>query len=169
MLESLQLSSLGALHTFISLVALAAGLVSFVRYMAINPKAADGKIYVVTTALTSLTSLGLFRHGGFGPAHGVAIFTLVLLGVAAAGTAQVFGKSSRYVETIAYSATVFFHMIAAVNETSVRLPVGAPLAADANAPILQVMSGLVLVLFLIGVGLQVYRLRNHTMTPAIAA
>ena len=163
------MSSLGALHTVISLVALAAGCVALVRFQAINPKTADGKVYVVTTALTSLTSLGLFRHGGFGPAHGVAIFTLVLLGVAAAGTAQVFGKSSRYVETIAYSTTFFFHMIAAVNETAVRLPVGTPLAADANAPILQVMSGLVSVLFLIGVGLQVYRLRNHTMTPTIAA
>ena len=63
------------------------------------------------------------------------------------------------VETVSYSATFFFHFIPGITETSTRFPRGAPLVANADAPELQVATGVLFVVFLIGAALQVRRLR----------
>ena len=90
----------------------------------------------------------------------LGIITLVVLGIAGvAGTTRLFGRASRYVETVSYSATFLFHMIPAISETSTRLPAGAPLVASPDAPALQAATGVLLVAFLIGATLQVLRLR----------
>ncbi len=154
------LTPLGTFHTAISLIALGAGLVALVRDKQISSRNLVGKIYVVTTVITCLTAFGIFQHGGFGKAHVLAIITLVVLGVAwVAGTSRVFGRASRYVETISYSATFLFHMIPAITEASTRLPPAAPLVADADAPALQAATGVLFIAFLIGATLQVLRLR----------
>ena len=102
---------------------------------------------------------GIFQHGGFGKPHALGIITLVVLGVAAlAGNTKIFGRASRYVETISYSATFLFHLIPGVTETTTRLPPGAPLLSSPDAPELQVASGVLFVLFLIGAALQARRL-----------
>lgn len=90
----------------------------------------------------------------------LGIITLVVLGVAAmAGNSNLFGHASRYVETISYSATFFFHMIPGITETSTRLPPGAPLVDNPDAPALQAAIGVMFVAFLIGATLQVRQLR----------
>jgi hypothetical protein len=50
-------------------------------------------------------------------------------------------------------------MIPGITETATRLPRGAPLVANADAPELQRAAGVLFVLFLIGATLQVLRLR----------
>src|SRR5712692_5781091 len=157
----LGLTPLGTFHTAISLIAVVAGLIALVRDKAISPKNPVGKIYIVTTVITCLTGFGIFQHGGFGNPHVLAIITLVVLGIAGvAGSSRLFGRASPYVETISYSATFFFHMIPAITETSTRLPLGAPLVANAEAPALQAATGVLFVAFLIGATLQVWRLRT---------
>jgi len=76
-----------------------------------------------------------------------------------AGKTSLFGRASAYVETISYTATFLFHMIPGVTETSTRLPLGAPLLPNADAPELKTASGVLLVLFVIGAAYQVWRLR----------
>lgn len=132
------LTTLGVIHTAISLIAVAAGLIALVRDKEISPRNRLGQIYVVTTVVTCLTGFGIFEHGGFGKPHALGIVTLVVLAVAAvAGYSRLFGRVSPYVETVSYSATFFFHWIPATTETSTRLPLGAPLVANADAPELQ--------------------------------
>src|SRR6267142_3258882 len=122
------LTPLGIIHTAISLIAVAAGLVALIRDKQISVDNPVGRTYWIATVLTCLTSLGIFQHGGFGKPHALAIITLVVLGVAAvARRSEVFGRASIYVETIAYSLTFFFHLIPGITETSTRLPLGAPL------------------------------------------
>ena len=78
-----------------------------------------GRIYVVTTIVSCVTGLGIFHHGGFGAPHELSLMTLAVLGVAAlAGHSTLFGHASRYVETVSYSATFFFHFIPGITETS---------------------------------------------------
>ena len=73
----------------------------------------------------------ILHHGGFGAPHVLNIITLAGLGVAAlAGHSTLFGRASRYVETISYSATFFFHFIPGSTETWTRFPRGAPLVAQ---------------------------------------
>jgi hypothetical protein len=113
------------------------------------------------TVLTCVTGFFIFHHGGFGKPHTLGIITLIVLGIAAvAGYTKLFGRASRYVETISYSLTVFFRFIPLITETSTRLPAGAPLLPNADGPELQMATGVLFVLFLIGATLQVIRLRS---------
>jgi uncharacterized membrane protein len=162
----LGLTSLGTFHTAISLIALAAGIVSFVRYKGISPRNLVGQVYVVTTVITCATGFGIFQHGGFGKPHMLGIATLVVLAIAAvAGYTRLYGRASRYVETVSYSATFFFHMIPTITESSTRLPPGAPLLPNADAPQLQAATAVLFVAFLIGAALQVRRLRKLPAGP----
>jgi uncharacterized membrane protein len=156
----LGLTPLGIIHTAISLIAVAAGIIAFIRDKEISPRNGLGKLYIITTVLTCLTGFGIFQHGGFGKPHVLGIVTLVVLIIAAvAGKSTWFGRASRSVETVSYSATFFFHLIPAITETSTRLPVGAPLVTNRDGPELQAAAGVMFVVFLIGAALQVRRLR----------
>src|SRR5439155_25378336 len=126
----------------------------------ISPRNTLGKVYVTTTVLICLTGFGIFQHGGFGKPHDLGIITLVVLGVAyVAGYTQLYGRASPYIETLSYSATFLFHLIPGITETTTRLPLGAPLLPNPEAPALQGATALLLVPFLIGATLQVLRLR----------
>jgi len=76
-----------------------------------------------------------------------------------AGYTKFYGRFSPYIETVSYSATFLFHLIPGITETTTRLPLGAPLLPNAEAPALQAASAVLGVLFLIGATLQVRRLR----------
>jgi len=57
------LSTLGIIHTAISLVALATGAIALVRDREISWKNMVGKTYVIATILTCVTGFGIFHHG----------------------------------------------------------------------------------------------------------
>jgi uncharacterized membrane protein len=165
--EMLGLTPLGMFHTAISLVAVIAAVIAFFRDKEILVRTMLGKVYVVGTVISCLTGFGIFEHGGFGKPHVLGIVTLlVLLLAAVAGYTRFLGRASPYVETVSYSATFFFHMIPGITETSTRLPPGAPWVANAEAPVLQVATAGMFVLFLIGAALQVRRIRARQATPA---
>jgi len=154
------LTQLGVIHTAISLIAMAAGLIAFFRDKEISPRNGVGKIYIIATFITCLTGFGIFQHGGFGKPHVLGIITLIVLGVAyVAGYTKLYGRLSPYIETVSYSATFLFHLIPGITETTTRLPLGAPLLPNADAPALQAAAAVMGVAFLIGAALQVRRLR----------
>lgn len=155
------LTVLGIIHTLISLVALFAGMIAFVRYREISSNTQTGRLYVVTTILTCLTGFGIFQHGGFGKAHVLGIVTLLVLVVALlAFRNKFFGRLSPYVATVAYSMTFFFHLIPGFTESLTRLPLSKPFAANADDPLLQPIIGVCFLLFLVGTTLQVLALRK---------
>lgn len=155
------LTTLGTIHTAISLVAVLAGLVALARDKEISTRNHLGRIFVVGTILSCLTGFGIFQHGGFGKPHALGVLTLVVLAVAlAAEYGRLFGRAARYVEVIGYSTAFFFHFIPGATETLTRLPLGAPLLPNAEAPELQVIVGVLFIMFLAGVGLQMLRLRG---------
>jgi len=159
--NSLGLTSLGTGHTAFSLVAVLVGLYLLIRYKEISPRTLAGKVYIVTTLVTALTGFGIFQHGGFGKPHALGIITLIVLAVAlVAGYTRLYGRASRYVETVCYSATFLFHLIPGVTETTTRLPLGKPLFASPEAQELQAITAGLLVLFLVGATLQVLKLRR---------
>lgn len=163
------LTYLGVIHTLISLVAVFAALISFVRYKGIVPATTLGRTYIWTTVFTCLTGFGIFQHGGFGKPHMLGIITLLVLGLAWLADQRKFGAKSAAISTISYSLTFLFHMIPAVTETTTRLPLGAPLLPSAEAPELQTISGVMFLLFLIGVTLQVRRLKKGAANGLAAA
>jgi hypothetical protein len=157
----LGLTTIGIIHTAISLVAVGAALVALFRDKEISPSNTLGKTYVATTVLTCLTGFFIFQRGGFGVPHALGIITLLVLALAwVAGYRKTFGRLGPYIETVSYSLTLFFHMIPAFTETSSRLPVGAPWTTGPDDPNLQKAIGIVFVVFLAGAIAQVIRLRR---------
>ena len=157
----LGLSELGIIHTAISLVALVAGAIALVRDKKIVWTNMVGKIYVVTTALTCLSSFGIYKHGGFGAPHVLSILTLLLLLVALLGgkNTKLFGGLTPYIVVVAYTVTYLFHFVAGITETLTRVPVGTPWASSPADPNLKIVLGAVFLLFAAGAGLQVLTLR----------
>jgi uncharacterized membrane protein len=164
------LTPLGVIHTAISLVALASGVLALVRHREISPGTGPGRVYVWATVLTCLTGFGIFQHGGFGKPHALGLVTLLVLGLAAlASRGRAFGSASPYVATVGFSATLFFHMIPGLTETFTRLPAGAPLFSGPEDPALQKAVGACFVAFVAGAALQVRRLRGLRAQASVPA
>jgi uncharacterized membrane protein len=164
----LGLTTLGAFHTAISLIALAAGFVALVRYKEISSKTGSGRVFLGGTILSCLTGFGIFQHGGFGNPHILGIVTLIVLAVAlSAEYRNAFGRLSRYVRTVGYSLAFFFHFIPGTVETLTRLPGGAPYLSSPDDPKAQPIVGFFFLLFLIGATLQILRLRAAPASDAL--
>ena len=85
---------------------------------------------------------------------------MIVLGVAfVAERRESFGRLSRYIATVSYSLTFFFHFIPGTVETLVRLPAGAPYLANPDDPKAQPIVGFFFLLFLIGAAAQVVRMK----------
>lgn len=154
------LTPLGTIHTAISLIAVVAGAVVLWRDKEITSRTRAGQVFLGGTVLSCLTGFGIFQQGGFGNPHILGIITLIVMAAAfAAERAAVFGGLSRYVATVGYSLTFFFHFVPGTVETLTRLPAGAPYLANPADPKAQPIIGFFFLLFLIGATLQVRRLR----------
>jgi len=137
------------------IVALLSGGYTLARYKEITPQTRPGQIYLATTLITAVTALAIFQHGVFGPGHALAVLTLVALATGTvAATTKLFGELSRYLRAAGYSATLLFHSIPAVTDGLLRLPAGDPVLATIEDPILRMSYAGLLVLFLVGLSLQ---------------
>lgn len=151
------LTSLGIVHTAISVVALAAGLVAVVRDHGIRPDNRVGQTFLWGTLASAVTGLFIYQHGGFGKPHVLSITTIVFLVVGAiAYRTTAFGAASRYVQAVLWSMCVFFHFIPGFTETGTRLPSAKPWFTSPEDPLLLKIVGGVFVIYAI---LQVLELR----------
>ena len=146
---------LGWFHTAMGIIALISGGFTLARFKEITLQTRSGQIYLVTTLITAGTALAIFQRGEFGPGHALAVMTLLALAVGTvAATTKLFGKFSRYMQALAYSSTLLFHCIPAVTDALMRLPVGDPVLTSIEDPVLKMCYLVLLVLFLIGISLQ---------------
>ncbi len=146
---------LGWFHTAMGIIALVSGGFALARFKEISLQTRSGQIYLVTTLITAGTALAIFQRGEFGPGHALAVMTLLALAVGTvAEKTKLFGKLSRYMQAVSYSATLLFHCIPAVTDGLLRLPVGDPVLTSIEDPILKLCYLGLLVIFLVGVGLQ---------------
>lgn len=146
---------LGWFHTIAGAIALLSGGYTLFRHREISLQTRSGTIYLAATLITAGTALGIFQRGEFGPGHALAVMTLLALAVGAvASVTQWFGNLSRYVRALSFSATLLFHFIPAVTDALLRLPLGNPVLASIDDPVLKICYAALLLLFLAGVGLQ---------------
>ena len=146
---------LGWFHTVLGVVSLVSGSVTLARFKEISLQTRSGQIYLAATLITAGTALGIFQQGEFGPGHALAMMTLLALAIGTvAATTTLFGKLSRYVQAVSYSATLLFHCIPAVTDGLLRLPAGDPVLTSIEDPILKMCYLGLLVVFLVGISLQ---------------
>ena len=158
----LNLSAFGAFHTAIALVAVVAGVLALMRHGPIGTDTRSGLVYVLMTVATSITGLFIFRHGGFGVPHVLAIVTLVVLAIAYAAERGYFGGVSRYVAVLGYSLTLFFHLIPGLTETGTRIPLGDPAFTGPEDPTLRALVGAGFLVYMVGAAVQAMRIRRST-------
>ena len=155
------LTSLGVLHTIISIVALFVGIYLMVRDHKITSEGLLGKTYVVTTILVCLTGFGIFQHGGFGKAHALGVITLLTFGLIYLAHRKQLGKSSAVIELVAFTFTLFFHFVPTITEGLTRLPYGSPFALTPDDQSIKGLIGGFLVVFIVIAILQVRAFRKR--------
>ena len=159
------LSSLGIFHTIIGVTAIVAAIISYIRYGKINLAEISGKIYAYSTIITSLTALGISKHGGFNIGHVFSIFILILVIVAYFLFSRKQGNNNnRYVENFLLSFSFFLSWVPTINETFTRVPLGQPLAKGPTDPIIGQTLLVLLVLFIAGSILQFSKQRKINRT-----
>lgn len=147
----MRLSNLGIFHTAIGIIAIAAAILSFVKYGRINLKQVTGKTYFYFTIITSLTSLGLSKLGGLNPGHALSVFVIFLVTAAYFLALKKQGNTrARYFENFFMSFSFFLSMLPTVVETFTRIPVGHPLAKAPNDPLIGKTLLAIFLLFVTG-------------------
>jgi hypothetical protein len=145
------LSTLGIFHTVTGIIALGAALASCLKYGKIVLAIKSGKIYFFGTIITSLTALGLSRHGGFNAGHLFSLLVLLLVVIAYVLHIKIKGNNkARHFENFLLSFSFFLSMIPTVNETLTRIPLGHPFAKGSSDPLIGKILLSVFILFIAG-------------------
>lgn len=162
------LSTLGIIHTVLSLIAIVCGIWSFVRFKEILLETRRGKIYLITTMLTALTAFGIFNFNGkFGVGHGLAVLTVLAItaGTIVAVTGM-FGRWTRCLQALFYSTTMLFHVVPGITETLTRLPLGHPLVNREEPSVLVPIYGALFLVYFVCLFVQLRWLWVASAKPA---
>lgn len=153
------LSNLGIFHTAIGVIAIVSAVVSYIKYGKINLASLFGKTYFYGTVITSLTALGISKHGGFNPGYVFSLLIVVLVSIAYFLYQKKQGNNrSRYFENFCLSLSFFLSWVPTVNETFTRIPIGNPLAKAPSDPIIGGTLLVFLVFFIVG---SIYQFRKQ--------
>ena len=154
------LSTLGIIHTALSIAPLLLGGYALATRGRIAPDERLGLAYIATMLASIVTSFGLSSTGSIGPGHVLGIISALLMGFAARPPARL-GRAVPYLRTFAMSASYLILLIPGTVETLTRLPGGAPIATRGpESPEVKAALGVFFLLFLIGAALQALRIRR---------
>ncbi|MGG2041351.1 hypothetical protein [Burkholderia gladioli] len=132
------ISPLGVVHTLIGLVPIVAALYGFVRYRKIDPEMRSGKIYLIGTVLSVITSFGVSSTGGLNAGHAFGVIVLlVAFAGALAHKLRFLGSLRPYLSAFGLSFSFLLSLVPATNETLTRLPPSHPLAAAPLSPLVM--------------------------------
>lgn len=156
------LSSLGAIHTVLSLTPIVAGLLAFKRHGRIDPASGLGKVYWAGMIASVVTAFGLSSTGGFNPGHALGLLTLLVMACATAAPRIAFlGRAAAYLQVGLMSFSFMLLLVPGTNETLSRLPVGHPIGQGPDSPPVKLALACVFALFVLGTGYQMVRLRRR--------
>jgi len=157
-----EITLLGWIHTIIAIIALIAGFYTLAVYKVITTEQKTGQLYLICTLIAAVTALMIYKHGGFGAAHALAVLTLLALaGGFIVTKISLFAKIAKYFQAFCFSGTLLFHMIPAITDGLLRLPVGDPMLSDPHDPLLKKFYLLFLVVFLLGYAMQFLWLKKQ--------
>lgn len=157
-----EMTLLGWIHTIIAIIALLSGFYTLVVYKVITPEQKSGRLYLLCTFIAAVTALMIYKHGGFGPGHALAVLTLLALaGGFVVTKIPALAKIADYFRALCFSGTLLFHMIPAITDGLLRLPVGDPVLTDPQDPLLKKFYLAFLVIFLVGYVMRFLWLKKH--------
>jgi uncharacterized membrane protein len=150
-----EMITLGWFHTIIAILAIVSGAFSLKNHRVIAWSQTTGKVFLICTLLTTSSALMIYQRGTFGLGHAFAVLTLgaILVGMIAEKTSS-FGKISTYIQAMAYSGIFLFHMIPAITDGLMRLPVNNPIVSEITDPLLKGFYGFFLLCYFVGLAIQ---------------
>ena len=144
-----EMTVLGWFHTVMGVLAMLLAILTLVRDRVFAFSSTTGKPYLWVTMIVAGSALGIYNQGGFNIAHVLALLTLAaVLGGYVMERFQPVGVFSRYLQMLAYSATLLFHVIPAITDFLRRLPVGDPIIDSFDDPLLFQSYQVALVLWI---------------------
>ena len=157
-----EMTLLGWFHTVLGVLAVLSGFYTLYKFRVISLKEGSGKVYVLVTFVVAASALGIYNQGGFGIAHMLAVLTLIALegGVIMEKT-NLFGAYSKYFQALGYTSTLLFHMIPAISDFLLRLPIGDSFVDSFEDPLLQNFHLAFLLIYFIGIITQVIWLKKQ--------
>lgn len=159
------LSTLGIIHTLLSLIPVIAGGYALLRAGRIELDNRTGKTYALGLIASALTSFGLSSTGGFNLGHALGIAALLALGFAYLSPKLGWlGKAGEYLRNAALTFSFALLFIPASNEILKRVPFSQPLSSGPESPIAQQFAGGVMLLFVLGAAWQAWKLRQRHKT-----
>jgi len=166
---ALPLSTIGIIHTLISILALIAAGIALVKTGVLNGQSGAGRAYIWLTVLSCVTSFAVMRTGHFSPAHTLSVLILLLLPIGIyAPSLRFLGRAGSYVQVIVMSTTLCLSFVPAINETLLRLPLSQPIAHAPGDAAEQPYLLVLFVLYLAGTTYQVIQLRNGHLQKSIS-
>ena len=159
-----EMTLLGWFHTVLGIGALVSAFYTLFKYNIISLDNRSGKLYVLVTIIVAGSALGIYNQGGFGIAHWLAVLTLVAVsGGIIMEKFKWFGRFSMYFQALGYSSTLLFHMLPAITDFLLRLPIGNSFVDSIEDPLLVGFHQAFLLIFVVGIILQ-FRWLNKTMS-----
>ena len=157
---------LGWFHTVLGVLAVLSGFYILFKYQFISLKHLVGKVYILITFLVAASALAIYNQGGFGIAHVLGVLTLFALFVGMiVEKKELFGSLSKYIQALAYTSTLLFHMIPAITDFLRRLPIGDPFINSFEDPLLSNFLSAFLIIYILFFNLQVFWLKGKTSPP----
>jgi uncharacterized membrane protein len=159
-----EMTLLGWFHTVIAIIALLAGFYTLAVHKVITLKHKTGQIYLGFTLIAAVTALMIYNQGGFGPAHMLAVLTILAL-IAGFLVTKIpaVSKIAAYFQAFCYSGTLLFHMLPAITDGLLRLPLNDPILTTFHDPLLRKFYFLFVVIFFFGYALQFFWLKKHSL------
>jgi hypothetical protein len=135
------------IHVLISLIGIVSGLVILYGMLKNNPMNRLTAIFLITTALTSITGFG-FPFTGVTPAIKLGVLSLIVLAVAALARYALHMKSTwRKMYAVAASVALYFNVFVLVVQSFEKIPALHTLAPTQKEPPFAVAQLVVLVVF----------------------
>ena len=157
-----EMSLYGWFHTIMGIVALLTGLYSLIKYKVINSQNISAKIFLISTLIAAVTALTLYKQGGFGVGHILAVLTLLALMVGRINEKGLFfGWLAPYFQAICYTSLFLFHSIPAITDGLRRLPVGDPVITTFDDPLLMSFYAAFLSIYLVVLVLQMLWIKRN--------
>lgn len=146
----MNLSPIGVFHTVIGILALISGFMILLKNKRMSYVPLLGKFYLSTTFITAASSLTIFKHGSFNPAHALALLTLLAVVVGMyLEKSGLFNSWNKYFANVCYSSTLLFHLIPTATEILTRFPMDAPLVNSLKAPLLLQSFLVIFIVFMV--------------------
>ncbi len=158
----IELTAIGWIHTIVGMIAIGFGVLQIITLGEVRADTRTGQIFLILTALTSITALLLHVRTTFGPGHILAVLALGAIGfglVVGRGAAR--GSWRHILAALAYSFTLVCQLIPGASEALTRLPLGNPVVASFDAPELKLVFLGILAGFAILALYQTVRLRRQ--------